>query len=90
MSAGTRSKAITATAPASSAILAWSAVTTSMITPPFSISAMPRLTRAVPVRPVGGVGLVISDTVNPSSYAVFPDGACCSTSVRNDAFRPLV
>ena len=48
MSAGTRSSAMTATAPASSAILACSAVTTSMITPPLSISAMPRLTRAVP------------------------------------------
>ena len=49
MSAGTRSSAITATAPASSAIFAWSGVTTSMITPPLSMSAMPRLTRAVPV-----------------------------------------
>jgi hypothetical protein len=49
MSAGTRSRAITATAPASSAIFAWSAVTTSMITPPLSISAIPRFTRAVPV-----------------------------------------
>src|SRR5689334_24658959 len=49
MSAGTRSSAITATAPASSAIFAWSGVTTSMITPPLSISAMPRLTRVVPV-----------------------------------------
>src|SRR5829696_9696128 len=49
MSAGTRSSAITATAPASSAIFACSGVTTSMITPPLSISAMPRLTRAVPV-----------------------------------------
>src|SRR3954454_10232636 len=49
MSAGTRSSAITATAPASSAILACSTVTTSMITPPLSISAMPRLTRAVPI-----------------------------------------
>src|SRR5579875_888852 len=49
MSAGTRSSAITATAPASSAIFACSGVTTSMITPPFSISAIPRLTRAVPV-----------------------------------------
>src|SRR4051812_45316292 len=48
MSAGTRSSAITATAPASSAIFAWSGVTTSMITPPLSISAMPRLTREVP------------------------------------------
>ncbi len=49
MSAGTRSSAMTATAPASSAIFAWSGVTTSMITPPLSMSAMPRLTRAVPV-----------------------------------------
>ena len=54
MSAGTRSSAMTATAPASSAILACSAVTTSMITPPLSISAMPRLTRAVPMAVVGG------------------------------------
>jgi hypothetical protein len=49
MSAGTRSSAITATAPASSAIFACSGVTTSMITPPLSISAIPRLTRVVPV-----------------------------------------
>src|SRR4051812_26910475 len=49
MSAGTRSRAITATAPASSAILACSGVTTSMITPPLSMSAMPRFTRSVPV-----------------------------------------
>src|SRR2546430_4320752 len=49
MSAGTRSSAITATAPASSAIRACSASVTSMITPPFSISARPLLTRIVPV-----------------------------------------
>src|SRR5205085_9343028 len=49
MSAGTRSSAITATAPASSAIFACSALTTSMITPPLSISASPLLTRIVPV-----------------------------------------
>ena len=53
MSAGTRSSAMTATAPASSAILAWSGVTTSMITPPLSMSAMPRLTRCVPVSATG-------------------------------------
>ena len=40
---------MTATAPASSAIFACSGVTTSMITPPLSCSAMPRFTRAVPV-----------------------------------------
>src|SRR4051812_524636 len=60
MSAGTRSSAITATAPAASAIFACSAVTTSMITPPLSISAMPRLTRPVPV-----TGLLCSATVLP-------------------------
>src|ERR671939_195821 len=48
MSAGTRSSAITAQAPASSAILACSALTTSMITPPLSISARPLFTRIVP------------------------------------------
>src|SRR3954470_17243326 len=47
MSAGTRSSAITAAAPASSAIFACSGVTTSMITPPLSISARPALTRNV-------------------------------------------
>ena len=48
MSAGTRSSAITAHAPASSAILACSGVTTSMITPPLSICASPRLIVTVP------------------------------------------
>jgi hypothetical protein len=51
MSAGTRSSAITATAPASSAIFACSAVTTSMITPPLSIWARPVLSVHVPVEP---------------------------------------
>src|SRR5579863_8378831 len=39
--AGTRSSAITATAPAFSAITACSALVTSMMTPPFNISASP-------------------------------------------------
>src|SRR3990172_8274784 len=43
MSEGTRSSAMTATAPASSAILACSALVTSMMAPPFSISASPVL-----------------------------------------------
>src|SRR5436305_8489270 len=47
MSAGTRSSAITDAAPASSATLAWSGVTTSMMTPPLSISAKPALTANV-------------------------------------------
>jgi len=48
MSAGTRSSAITATAPDSSAVTASLGVVTSMITPPFCILAKPRLTRSVP------------------------------------------
>src|ERR1017187_9047521 len=45
MSEGTRSRAMTADAPASSAILACWALVTSMMTPPFNISARPTLTR---------------------------------------------
>src|SRR5208282_509902 len=47
--AGTRSSAITATAPARSAISACFAVVTSMITPPFSISARPVFRRRLVV-----------------------------------------
>ncbi len=61
MSAGTRSSAMTATAPASSAIFAWPASTTSMITPPRSMSASPRLTAMVPV-----VADIRSDGVVPA------------------------
>src|SRR6266566_1074907 len=43
--AGTRSRAITATAPAFSAMEACSALVTSMMTPPLSISARPVLRR---------------------------------------------
>ena len=52
MSDGTRSSAITAQAPASSAIFACSGVVTSMMTPPFSISARPTLSSkaSAPVR----------------------------------------
>src|ERR1700730_3320751 len=45
MSDGTRSKAITAQAPAFSAIFACSALVTSIMTPPLSISARPTFTR---------------------------------------------
>jgi hypothetical protein len=55
MSAGTRSRAITAHAPASSAIFACSAVVTSMITPPLSISARPDFTVKVPVSRCTGI-----------------------------------
>ena len=52
MSAGTRSRAMTATAPASSAMRAWSGVTTSMMTPPLSIWARPFLVAHVEVSTV--------------------------------------
>src|SRR5207248_6558031 len=52
---GTRSRAMTATAPASSAIRACSAVVTSMITPPFSISARPLFTRIVPISAIAAI-----------------------------------
>src|SRR3954451_7072233 len=53
MSEGTRSRAMTALAPADSAMRAWSAVTTSMITPPLSISARPAFTLNVAVSRIG-------------------------------------
>ena len=60
MSAGTRSRAMTAQAPASSAIFACSGVVTSMMTPPLSISARPVFRRMVPCSisstPYGTVG----------------------------------
>ncbi len=49
ISDGTLSNAITATAPAASAIFACSALMTSIMTPPFCISAIPRFTSSVPV-----------------------------------------
>src|ERR671924_1257179 len=55
MSAGTRSRAMTATAPASSAIRACSAFVTSMITPPLSISARPLFTRIVPISAIAPI-----------------------------------
>src|SRR5271157_2254310 len=54
MSDGTRSNAMTAQAPASSAILACSGVTTSMMTPPLSIWASPFLVAQVEVSAVIG------------------------------------
>src|SRR5688500_15580882 len=76
MSAGTRSSAMTATAPASSATLAWSGVTTSMMTPPFSISARPRFTRKVPVSWVLGsldMGPSLRATPGPLRSGLGPD-----------------
>ena len=89
MSAGTRSSAITAQAPASSAIRACSGVTTSMITPPFSISARPVFSRKVPCsatehqykraslrrssRPAGGALRAISAPARGNQIATLAD-----------------
>src|SRR5690349_403551 len=98
MSAGTRSSAITATAPAPSAIRACSGVTTSMITPPLSISAMPRLTRAVPVRPVPFEEAALSTVdllqlVSPNSRGgrqiVFPGRAASASADGLQLARPI-
>src|SRR5215813_12622660 len=94
MSAGTRSSAITATAPASSAIFACSALTTSMITPPLSISARPLLTRIVPVSCIGcmlprGVflpGLRQGSDVGP----VYPEVGAVPVGELDDDHRRLV
>src|SRR5229473_935177 len=71
ISAGTRSRAITAHAPASWAIRACSGVTTSMITPPFSIWARPALTLNEPFMPreIGGCALI---SRGPLFTAPFP------------------
>src|SRR5690606_24641945 len=84
MSAGTRSSAITATAPASSAILACSGVTTSMMTPPFSISARPRFTRVVPVSRAGAEG--VADSVMSAFYGR-PGGLLASGAGRRRGRR---
>ena len=59
---------MTAVAPASSAIFACSGVTTSMMTPPFSISAKPRLTRAVPWL------VLLSEVVNETCFLEVQSG----------------
>ncbi len=73
MSEGTRSSAITATAPASSAIFACSGVVTSMITPPLSISARPVLRARVPVFFSVMVGQPLSKLLNPYNYGISSD-----------------
>src|SRR5215218_4653056 len=79
MSAGTRSRAMTATAPASSAMRACSAVTTSMMTPPFSISARPRFTRLEPVCEVAA-GAGTEASVMGSILIVGTDAAVAAMS----------
>ncbi|CAB5048114.1 unannotated protein [freshwater metagenome] len=83
ISAGTRSSAITATAPASSAIFACSALTTSMMTPPLSISAMPRLTRPVPVSCAITVLPCTASLVRGISYFVVEGFALAVISVKS-------
>src|SRR5438876_2925695 len=90
MSAGTRSSAITATAPASSAIRACSAVVTSMITPPLSISARPLLTRIVPISAIAADSS-LAPTVPRSPYRCqAEDGAPRATTSTLQAAEDLV
>src|SRR5437588_3740369 len=66
ISAGPRLRAIPAQAPASSAIFACSAVVTSMLPPPFSLWARPRLSITVPTSAQGTPPVVrIFSTPNP-------------------------
>src|ERR671934_1561559 len=67
ISAGTRSSAITATAPASSEMRAWSASVTSMISPPLSISARPDLTLIVPV---SAIAVILASACEPNDELV--------------------
>src|SRR5713226_3689997 len=74
MSAGTRSSAMTETAPASSAIFACSALVTSMITPPLSISARPVLTRSVPTSAITLIVRLAGARVGRQFAALGPAG----------------
>ena len=94
MSAGTRSSAMTAQAPASSAIRACSAVTTSMMTPPLSICARPALTANVPttgsfVFPFSCLpltGVFVSELIVRFSFALIrPPLPCPSVPNANSA-----
>ena len=66
ISDGTRSNAITATAPASSAIFASAGVTTSMITPPLSIWARPLFVAQVDVLARFGAGMPVFSHIAPT------------------------
>src|SRR2546425_2021628 len=89
MSAGTRSSAITAHAPASWAIRACSGVTTSMITPPFSIWASPALTLKDPfTEPFPLRAPSRSATFEILRACTSPSGACDALEPFQDQ-RPL-
>src|SRR6056297_1977636 len=76
MSAGTRSSAITAVAPASSAMRACSAFTTSMMTPPLNISAKPVLTVVVPMAVVVWLDSSFTDTASRFVLALLSCRSC--------------
>src|SRR5215831_18883817 len=87
MSAGTRSSAITATAPASSAIRACSASVTSMITPPLSISARPDLTRIVPV---SAIAVILASRARRSGGLVGEEDHAVADRLRVDEMQGLL
>jgi hypothetical protein len=84
--AGTRSRAMTATAPASSAMRASSTLVTSMITPPFSICARPtcrtwgkqQMTKCIKTFPFASLSNVAVYTLDHSLSAL--TCVCCQAS----------
>src|SRR6478672_6816713 len=67
--AGTRSRAMTDTAPARSAISAWRASVTSIMTPPLSISARPVLSRRLVELPLfWDMGISFRDREECATY----------------------
>src|SRR5712664_4199364 len=87
MSEGTRSSAITAQAPAFSAIFACSALVTSMMTPPFSISARPTFTRHSfePLLPLPLPFTFFASISLLLSSLEFPGGCCSAKSIHRGA-----
>src|SRR5712664_3280918 len=92
ISEGTRSSAITAHAPAVSAIFACSALVTSMITPPLSISAKPTFTRHSfdPLLPLPLPFTFFASIFRLLSQLEFLDGVSPSNlfSLRRDNHKP--
>src|SRR5882762_6561574 len=103
ISEGTRSSAITAHAPAFSAIFACSALVTSMITPPLSISARPTFTRhsfepllplPLPFTFFASMSLLLSllelpDGVSVKCFSLLPDDDKPAFASRQNLANPI-
>src|SRR2546422_837999 len=93
MSEGTRSSAITDAAPASSAILACSALVTSMMTPPLSISASPMCLRSAILSPLASamkspLGFCVTPLARPRARPDARDAVVPRAPPRRAAARP--